>query len=88
MIEVQLATWSRCCVLGLSLLDGFEQAANSVDKNSKKCTETLDHRKLLNGWEFLQTLRTYRSENVRIVQQLASLAVRFQKDEYAPGSFI
>ena len=46
MIWVQPAPWSRGCVLGLdilrwlSLLGGFEQAANSVDKNSKKFTGT------------------------------------------------
>ena len=37
----------------ISLLGGLEQAANSVDRNSKKSTETLDHWKLLNSCEIL-----------------------------------
>ena len=41
--------------LRLSLFGGFEQAENSVDKNSKKPTVTLDYWKLLPGYEFVQT---------------------------------
>ena len=37
------------------LLGGFEEAANSVDKNLKKSTETLDNRKLLSRCGFLQS---------------------------------
>ena len=37
------------------LLGGFEKATNSVDKNSKKSTGTLDHRKLLSRCEVFQT---------------------------------
>ena len=61
IIWVQPPPWSRSCVLEwdalrwLSLLGGFEQAANLVDKNSKKSTGTLDHRKLLSGCGFLQS---------------------------------
>ena len=55
MVLVQPAPWPRCCILVydalrlLSLPGGFEQAANSADKNSKKSTGTLDHRKLLSS---------------------------------------
>ena len=58
-IRVQPAPWSRSCVLRLdalrwlSLLGGFEQAENSVDKSSKKSTETLGHRKLPSRCGFL-----------------------------------
>ena len=41
MISAQIEVYNDL----LSLLDAFEQATNSVDKNSKKSTETLDHLK-------------------------------------------
>ena len=53
IIWIQPAHWSRCCVLGqdasqwLSVLSGFEQAANSVVTNSEKSAGALDRRKLL-----------------------------------------
>ena len=53
MTWAQPAPWSRSCVFGsdalqyLSLLDGFEQAANSVDRKLKKSAGTLNHWKLL-----------------------------------------
>ena len=37
----------------LSLLGGFKQAANLMDKNSKQSAERLDPRKLLNRCGFL-----------------------------------
>ena len=68
IIWVQLAPWWRCCILGydalrwLSLLGGFEPAANSVDKNSKKSTGTLDHWKFLSKYGFLQLLSSHCNE--------------------------
>ena len=52
VVFTTIYTRSRCSVLELealgwlSLLGGFEQAANSAENNSKKFTETLDHWKL------------------------------------------
>ena len=57
----------------MSLLGGFIQATNLVDKNLKKSTTTLDHLKLLSRSRFLQSADTYRKNN--IIQQLASFAV-------------
>ena len=48
-----LCLWIRHFTMIISA-GGFKQAANSVDKNSKKSTGTLDHRKLLSKYGFLQ----------------------------------
>ena len=48
----------------LSLLGGFEQAANLVDKNSKKSTGTLDRWKLLSRCGFLQPQSSHCNEKV------------------------
>ena len=45
----------RFTMITVSLLGRFEQAANSVDKNSKKSTQTLDRRKFLSRCGFLQS---------------------------------
>ena len=45
----------RFTMITVSLRGGFEQAANSVDKNSKKSTGTLDYRKHLSRCGFLQS---------------------------------
>ena len=55
---IQLAPLSRSWIrhfTWLSLVDGFKQAANSVDKISKKFTGTSDHRKFLNRCGFFST---------------------------------
>ena len=62
-------SWLCCCVLrkdALSLLGGFEQAVNLVNKNSKKLL--LDHWKLLNKCVFHQTKKLIAIKNVRINQ--------------------
>ena len=46
-----LRPWIRRFTMIISAV-GFKQAANSVDKNSKKSTETLDRWKLLRRCEF------------------------------------
>ena len=46
----------------ISLLGGFEQAANSGDKNVKKSTRTLDHQKLLNRCGFFQSRSSHCNE--------------------------
>ena len=73
----------------LFLLDGFEQAVNSVDKNLKKSTGTLlDHRKPLNMCGFLQTQSIVTAmKNVRLIELLASDAVRWQEDEYVQQQY-
>ena len=68
IIWVQPAPWSRCFVLGqdallwISLLGGFEQAPNSVDKKLTKSTGTLDHWKLLSRCVFLQSQTSHCNE--------------------------
>ena len=56
-----LCLWIRPFTM-LSLLGGFEQAANSVDKNTKKFSGTLNYQKLIRTCEFLQSQTSYRNE--------------------------
>ena len=53
-----LCSWIRCCMMlnYLSQLDGTKQAANLMDKNFKKFTETMDNWKLLSRCRFLHVL--------------------------------
>ena len=62
---------------------GFKQAANSVDKNLKKFTGTLDHWKLLSKCGFLQARRVIAMKSAWIVQYLASDTIWWQEDKYA-----
>ena len=52
MVWVQLAPWPRCCpsLQNLSLVGGFEQATNLIEK-SQKFIAKLDTGLLLNGYE-------------------------------------
>ena len=65
-----------------SLFGGFEQAGNSVDKNSKKSTGTFDHWKLLSKCRLLQARSSHCNEKWWIIQYLMSDNVLLQEDEY------
>ena len=67
MICVQLVAlvrpWiKRLRTITVSLLDGFEQAVYSVDKNLKKSTRIMVHLKLLNRCGFLQAQSSHGNE--------------------------
>ena len=78
MIWIQPKPWSRSCVSGyerytmIIAAGGYKQAANSVDKNLKKFTRTLNH------WQLPKQVRdspkhevVIAMKKVRIVQYLA-----------------
>ena len=60
--------WSSFCILDKMIIciGSFEQAANSVDKNSITSKGTLDNWKLSSRCGFLQARSSYRNESVRI----------------------
>ena len=67
----------------MSLLGGFEQAANSVDKNSKKLQEHYITGNSYAGADSYKHKVVTSMKSVRIVPRLASDAVRWHEDKYA-----
>ena len=68
----------------LSLHGGFKQATNSMEKNLKKFTRTLDHWKLLSKNWFLQARSIFIAmKSVRVIQRIASDAIAGHENKYA-----